>query len=426
MQHLSEEQINVNSSVRGSEMPGGPTLRRSERYFRAFLWFMVGYGFVVWLITLVDWLQHPLAESPYAAFGGAAAFRPFALFVGAPLVAVLGAVILRKQRQNVVGLLMLVWSCGFAAFGLSVEISPALYALVSLPIAAWWMSFILIPFYFPDGRPYPRWLSPVLPAIVVYGLVAGIPLQMSFERVQELAGAPANPFYVAGMQAVGNFLLSVLAALMLPLIAGVLISPLLRFRQAGFVQRQQIKWFAWWSAVVFMPYLVLYMGMTAFNDNPAQAPPLLLWLLGALIGVIGLFPPIIIAFAILRYRLYAIDVIIRKTLVYALLSALLSAVYFGMVVLMQSAFDGVSYQESPITIVLSTLVIAALFAPLRRRVQTLIDRRFYVRKYDARETLAQFVVLARDEVNLEALSAAMTSVVQETMQPAHLSLWLKE
>ena len=97
-----------------------------------------------------------------------------------------------------------------------------------------------------------------------------------------------------------------------------------------------------------------------------------------------------------------------------------------MVVLLQSALDAIGYKDSPLTIVISTLVIAALFTPMRRRVQALIDRRFYRRKFDARETLAQFAVSARDQVNLEALSDAMTNVVQETMQPAHLSLWLKK
>jgi hypothetical protein len=133
-----------------------------------------------------------------------------------------------------------------------------------------------------------------------------------------------------------------------------------------------------------------------------------------------------LAVAVLRYRLYDIDLIIRKTLQYAVLSVLLALVYFGMVILLQSVFNSVSGQQSPFAIVISTLVIAALFAPLRRRIQNVIDRRYYRKKYDAQQVLAQFAQTCRDETDMDALTAELQHVIQETLQPYQITLWYRQ
>jgi hypothetical protein len=139
--------------------------------------------------------------------------------------------------------------------------------------------------------------------------------------------------------------------------------------------------------------------------------------------VIGL--PVAIGIAVLRYRLYDIDLVINRTLVYGSLTALLVATYFGGVVSLQGTFRALTGQESQLAIVASTLLIAALFVPLRRRVQSFIDRRFYRKKYDAARTLQDFSTRLREKTDLDSLDTELLGVVRETVQPAHASLWLR-
>jgi hypothetical protein len=135
--------------------------------------------------------------------------------------------------------------------------------------------------------------------------------------------------------------------------------------------------------------------------------------------------PVAVGIAILRYRLYDIDLIINRTLVYVSLTAMLAAVYFGGIVVLQSLFVALTGQRSTLAVVASTLLIAALFNPLRRRIQAFIDRRFYRKKYDAAKTLEAFSAKLRDETDLQALNGELTRIVRETMQPSHVSLWLR-
>ena len=186
------------------------------------------------------------------------------------------------------------------------------------------------------------------------------------------------------------------------------------------VARAQVSWVALGIALslggTLLFYLLNWFQLINLDTNIFWA--ILSW-------PVSLGLPVSFAIAILRYRLFDINVIIRKTLVYTLLSALLALVYFGSVVLLQTIFDSVAQERSPFIIVVSTLLIAALFAPLRQRVQAFIDRRFYRQKYDAQQILAQFAQTARDEVEMDVLQAELLRVVQETMQPEGMSLWLK-
>jgi hypothetical protein len=192
-------------------------------------------------------------------------------------------------------------------------------------------------------------------------------------------------------------------------------------------ERQQTKWVVagiLGSMIVLLPFAIISAAFPPSQPSPGRIAFFFLVFIpfGA---ATYFFIPLSIAIAILRYRLWDIDVIIRKTLVYSMLTGLLALIYFGGVVLVQQLTRSIT-ASSDLAIAVSTLIIAALFFPLRRRVQNAIDRRFYRRKYDAAKTLAAFSATVRDEVELEKLTSELLNVVNETMQPASVSLWLKD
>jgi uncharacterized membrane protein len=209
------------------------------------------------------------------------------------------------------------------------------------------------------------------------------------------------------------------AAFPLMLLAGLaaVISLFVRFHRSGGEERQQIKWFAY-AAAVSLFWVFLLDGISASGR-----------VLEAVIAVLGLFIipsiPLAAGIAIFRYHLYDIDRIINRTLVYSALMASLALIYLGSVVGLQYVFRAIAAQDSNLAVVASTLAIAALFGPLRRRVQSFIDRRFYRRKYDAAKTLEAFSVRLRDETDLDALGEDLVGVVREAVQPAHARLWLR-
>jgi hypothetical protein len=196
-------------------------------------------------------------------------------------------------------------------------------------------------------------------------------------------------------------------------------SMILRLRRVGWIKRQQIKWFAYATVVAIS-------GIILKNTIFLMTGETWVWWAGLVLTVVGLAgSPIGMGVAIFRYRLYQIDLLINRTLVYASLTATLVVLYFGGIVLLQRVFVSLTGEKSTLAVVASTLLIAALFNPLRRRIQSFIDRRFYRRKYDARKTLEGFSGQLRDETDLEALNNDLVGVVRETMQPAHVSLWLR-
>ena len=205
-----------------------------------------------------------------------------------------------------------------------------------------------------------------------------------------------------------------------------------RYRHADSQQRQQIKWGIFGIVILVLFYMGTWFvfGYWVPQTIPAlqQQSAMALryeFVRIQVMSLAGLSLPVTLGIAVLRYRLWDIDVIIRRTLQYSLLTGLLALTYFGIIIVLQSLFSSISHQQSEIAIVISTLAIAALFNPLRHRVQDFIDRRFYRKKYNAEQALAKFAATARDEVDMDKLTAALIGLVQETVQPEKVSLWLK-
>ena len=266
--------------------------------------------------------------------------------------------------------------------------------------------FLFILFYiFPDGRFVPRWaLWPALGWILLLGVHYVVPV------------GPLNP---------NNWPSELLATVVTALIATCLFAQAYRYRRvSGPAERQQTKWVVLGLTTMLV---VLILATVPPDFVPSLDDPGSLYDLGVdfLSFVAVLLVPVSFGIAILRYRLFDIDVLINRTLVYGALTATLALVYLGGVVVLQGVFRAISGDGSQLAIVASTLVIAALFNPLRRRIQGFIDRSFYRRKYDAAKTLQAFSGRLRDETDLDGLGEDLVGVVRETMQPAHASLWLR-
>jgi hypothetical protein len=224
----------------------------------------------------------------------------------------------------------------------------------------------------------------------------------------------SNPFGVEAATLPGPVLAAGKLGILACVVATIL-SLVLRFYRSRGEERLQLKWFTYAATVGFTtPLLLNLLAPAAFE------------VLGRLLWTLGFLSlPVSIGIAILKYRLYDIDRIINRTLVYGTLTVALALVYLGGVALLQGGLRALTGQESTLAVVASTLAIAALFVPLRRRVQGFVDRRFYRNKYDARKTLEAFGIRLRDETDLEALGGDLVAVARETVQPASASLWLR-
>ena len=371
------------------------------------------------LAAAFDLRAGPTGETVLETIDTVAQLIVFAAF------ALTGALIISHQSRNMVGWLLLIeGSIVFAAplesyFGglTQAPADPSFLFYVGLWVSFWgWLWYIFpllfIPLFFPTGKPPSRRWRWVI--VLGLGLCAFFLLYATF--MTELLPPTDDSWSVPnpiGFLSIDSFPDQLWFVLLLSFAILCVASLFVRYRRAQRVEREQIKWLLF-AAALFVVVYGIDLVLGGNNDLVVMLRNFAVMLL-----------PAAIAIAILRYRLYDIDVIIRKTLVYAVLSALLALVYFGVIIVLQSIFEAVSGEQSPITIVVSTLIIAALFGALRRRVQDFIDRRFYRRRYDAEQTLAAFGQFVRDETDMAALTAELVGLVQETMQPEQVSLWLK-
>jgi hypothetical protein len=275
--------------------------------------------------------------------------------------------------------------------------------------------FLFLALLFPDGRPPSSRWRPLVWGIGVVVVVATVSVALWPETARgfDLVNHPLGIEVATGTINPAETILYALG-----LISAA--SLLARLRRVKGVERQQVTWFAYAVAVMATSATLAYVVPESTGVGWLR------WISSVLIiaSLVGL--PVAMGIAILRYHLYNIDLIINRTLVYGSLTALLALVYFGGVAVTEAIFRAFTGQERQpqLAVVVSTLVIAALFTPLRHRIQGFIDRRFYRRKYDARKTLEAFSAKMRDETDLDALSDDLVGVVRETMQPAHVSLWL--
>jgi hypothetical protein len=343
---------------------------------------------------------------------------------------VVGAIVASRRPQNSIGWLFCLVGL---PFGLSVAANGwGAYTLFenpgSLPAgegAAWLGSWLFaVPLFavpaflfllFPDGRPPTRRWRPVawLTAAGLTGITFGSafapgPLdEPPFKRIENPAGIDGAEPLTDIVGAAG--FISLFFAVLLG--AAALVA---RFRGARGDERQQLKWFA--SAGVLFALAVVAAASPFFGSSDTVGQALILLAFACI--------PVSAGTAILKHRLYDIDVVINRTLVYGLLTAALAAVYLGSVLLLQLALGPVT-SGSSLAVAVSTLGVAALFRPARSRIQAVVDRRFYRRKYDAARTLEQFSARLREQVDLDALGAELRDVVHETMRPAHVSLWMR-
>jgi hypothetical protein len=256
------------------------------------------------------------------------------------------------------------------------------------------------------------------------GTAMGLLPDFSRDNGFEYAFPVANPFGISSLPVWWYaFFRTVASASFTLLILIGIASMFVRYKRSVGDERQQMKWLAYFLITAVATQILIFEVPRTFIDPRITET---IWY-QLIIGVVFVGMPFIIGIAIFKYRLYDIDLVIRRTLTYGLLTGLLAFVYFGSILVTQTVFQAVTGQteNAQLVIVISTLMIAALFNPLRKRIQAFIDRRFYRRKYDAIQTLAQFSLTARDEVDLNTLTAQLTTVIQDTIQPVHVSLWLR-
>jgi hypothetical protein len=392
-------------------------------------WSLAGLCVAMFLASIVLHVLAHSSQEPTSTGDTLSELLIFFSFLAFPMV---GALVASRHPKNPVGWICLTvglfWTLIF--LGDSIPGSgPYPVTIAALTQAIWIPPVGLLGIYlillFPDGKLPSRrwrplaWLSGMVMVLASLGITFSPGPLEGHPGVSNPLGLEGAPPWV--------FTAGIAILLLLPLcmIASAL-SLVLRYRRSWGEEREQIKWIAFAASVVGLLYLITMVSSFTFSGPwGAAGTPLWLGLLQQVSLVSFTAVPIAVGFAVLKYRLYDIDLLINRTLVYGSLSATLVVLYFGGIVVLQGVFVALTGEKSTLAVVASTLLIAALFNPLRRGIQGFIDRRFYRNKYDARKTLDVFSVKLRNETDLDALSNDLVGVVRETVQPSHVSLWLR-
>ncbi len=399
------------------------TIKRS--WFYQLIRVLAILGLLTLGVIMVDLVLHPNAPD---VGSGTVFVRLMNGFIAVPVIVLTGLLILHRAQGNLIGWLLMLLALIVGLGTVRAGILGGKEYLLNL-LGFTWPAIWSIPIFFPDGRGYPRWVERLVQLLVVV-LMCRLLLDSFSNPLRAhatfLTPETANPLYILPIPISVRTALDVGFVLCLvPFYSLMPISIITRYRGANAHERQQIKYMVWTEVLlIFMLLIQLPTGIMGLD--PANRNGIEQFFYAIFTLTIWLLPTLAIGIAILRQHLYDIDIIIRRTLIYAVLTTILAAVYFGTVVLAQQIFRAITGQSSDLAIVVSTLAIAALFTPLRRRIQDVIDRRLYRRKYDAEQALAAFNATLRNDVDLDQLCASLIGVVQETMLPTHVSLWLKE
>ena len=341
----------------------------------------------------------------------------YTLFIGA--FATVGALVASRRTRNPIGWILLAGGAAYTVGGLTLSQTEG---DGSAPVLVHWLStwvwmagiapvatFGLL--LFPDGRlPSPRWR---VFAWFVAATIVATTAAIAFEPGRFDGSTIENPLGFDAVPGLMDVVLGASSAALALAILGSIASLYVRFRRARDVERQQLKWLSYTGALVGVALAVASVIEAVVGDRAVD-------LANAIISLSLALVPLAMGIAILRHRLFDIDVVINRTLVYGALTATLGGAYLGLVLLV-----GLAVGESGFAVAVSTLAVAALFRPARARIQAGVDRRFYRRRYDATQTLEAFGGRLRDEIDLEALGADLRGVVHDTVQPAHVSLWLR-
>lgn len=327
----------------------------------------------------------------------------------------MGALIFWQRSHEVMAFSSSLWlvTFGLTLFEEEVRATGAAYPWLqpAALVLVWLGGVILLPlffFIFPNGRFAPRWTKWAWLIISVLFVSSGVAGEL--------------------FPAINAILLGFIGYLWFAMVLVCIAVQFYRYRYLSTVnERQQTKWVIFAFLVIVTVNVTFLLADPLFLDfRVQQGENAVRSILGNAVSPFAfLMIPLGIGISILRHRLFDIDLIIRRTVQYSIVTALLAAVYFGTITLIQGSVTAVTGTQSPLAIVLSTLLVAALFNPLRQRVQQFIDRRFFRKKYDAQQVLSRFAQTARDEVEMDVLQAELVQVVQETMQPEQISVWVK-